>query len=337
MNHSLACSILLACSASVCGCAGSSTSAPSSAGGTPSSSTAGAAGAPVSSEVAGSGGTLEPGGATNGGSSSASGTSGGDTSLADAGSNDGDGEAGAPATIEGWNLVWSDEFNAAQGQPLDKSKWRFSVGPSNVNKELEYYSDRPENAGFDGAGHYLITARKESYQGRSYTSAKFTTQATFQQKYGRFEARLKLPAGKGLWPAFWALGANNVGWPQCGEMDIMETIGSELTINRGSLHGPGYSGGNPLTAVFKLSTGSDFSQDFHVFATEWEENVVRFYVDGTLYETRTPADAAGKQWVFDHSFYMILNVAVGGMLPGPPDDSVFPQALSIDYVRVYSR
>ena len=295
------------------------------------------AGAPNGAGSGGSAGTvLAQAGNPNGGAVPSLGGSPGEAGTT---SDEAGATSGGSSALEGWRLVWNDEFEGPEGARLDKSKWKYSVGPNNANKELEYYSDRPENSGMDGQGHYLITARKENMNGRAYTSAKFISAGIFSQKYGRFEARIQLPAGKGLWPAFWALGTNinDVGWPSCGEMDIMETVGNQLTINRGSLHGPGYSGGNPLTAQYHLQGGADFSQAFHVFAAEWEENVVRFYVDDELYETRTPKDLSGKRWVFEHAFYMILNVAVGGTFPGNPDDSIFPRTMSIDYVRVYSR
>ena len=306
---------------------------------------AGSAGMP--SATAGSVGVAGAGALDSGGSSGEVGApasgAGGATETGEAGAPSDAGAGGAPSEEDtppvGWNLVWGDEFDGVKGTPLDKAKWKYSVSGNNANNELEYYTDRPENSGTDGEGHFFITARKETYKGRNYTSAKFISAGIFQRRYGRFEARLQLPAGKGLWPAFWALGSNigDVRWPNCGEIDIMETMGSQLTINRGSLHGPGYSGGNPLTAQFHLQGGSDFSKAFHVFAAEWEENVVRFYVDDQLYETRTPKDLNGKRWVYDHDFYMILNVAVGGTFPGAPDNSVFPQTMWIDYVRVYGR
>ena len=294
---------------------------------------------------AGAASTLATAGSAGDPLAQAGGSAGGDVSIADGGAVLG--EAGSAGSIgiddpdvppAGWTLTWSDEFDGPAGQQIDPKKWKYQNSASNVNNELEYYTNRPANSGLDGQGHMLIHSLKEDYNGRRYTSAKFTTKGLFSQQYGRFEARIQLPAGKGLWPAFWALGTNDsAGWPACGEMDIMETIGNQLTINRGSLHGPGYSGGNPLTAQFKLTGGSDFSQDFHVFTEEWEENVVRFYVDNMLYETRTPKDLNGKKWVYDHTFYLIMNVAVGGMFPGNPDDSIFPRTMSIDYVRVYAR
>ncbi len=283
---------------------------------------AGSAGAPVAQAGSPAGGDAATAG---GGSAPTEGGAAGSTGTDDT----------PPA---GWTLTWSDEFDGDAGKQIDPTKWKYQNSASTVNNELEYYTNRPANSALDGQGHLLINALKEDYNGRHYTSAKFTSKGLFSQKYGRFEARIKLPAGKGLWPAFWALGTNDSdGWPACGEMDIMETIGSQLTINRGSLHGPGYSGDNPLTAQYKLTGGSDFSQDFHVFAEEWEENVVRFYVDDTLYETRTPQDVSGKKWVYDHTFYLIMNVAIGGKFPGNPDDSIFPRTMNIDYVRVYAR
>jgi len=238
----------------------------------------------------------------------------------------------------GWTLVWNDEFDGPAGEQLDTSKWKYDVGPNNANKELEYYSDRPENSGKDGQGHFIMTARHEDFMNHQYTSAKFTSSGTFEPQFGRLEARVMLPKGKGLWPAFWALGTNigSVGWPACGEIDIMETVGDQLTSNHGSLHGPGYSGNADLTAVYNLPAGTSFGDDFHVFAAEWEQDVVRFYVDDHLYETRVPSQAPGN-WVFNQKFFLIMNIAVGGTWPGTPDDSIFPSSMSVDYVRVYSR
>jgi beta-glucanase (GH16 family) len=294
-------------------------------------------GAGSSSSAAGSGGgsAVFQGGGAGGGA--------GTSAVAGSNSSGSGGSAGTGETTSapaGWTLVWSDEFNGAKGDSLDTTKWGYDVGPNNANKEQEYYTDRPENSGFDGEGHFLITSLHEDYMGYQYTSAKFTSSGKYEPKYGRLETRIKLPAGKGLWPAFWALGTDigDVGWPSCGEMDIMETVGDQLTMNHGSLHGPGYSGGSPLTDTYTLPNGQQFSDDFHVFAAEWEENVVRFYVDDHLYETKTPDDVpAGKRWVYDHDVFMILNVAVGGTWPGDPDNSIFPRSMAIDYVRVYER
>jgi beta-glucanase (GH16 family) len=244
-----------------------------------------------------------------------------------------------------WTLQWSDEFDGMEGSSPDSTKWAFDTGGNGWgNKELEYYTARPQNARLQN-GNLVITAIGEAYTGpdgvtRNYTAARLKTAGLFSQAYGRFEARIKIPWGQGVWPAFWILG-NNIstsGWPACGEIDIMENLGSERSTVHGSMHGPGYSGGSALTASYVLASGN-FSDDFHVFAVEWETNAVRFYVDGTLYETRTPSDLpSGASWVFDHPFFILLNVAVGGNWPGSPDQStVFPQTMLVDYVRVYGR
>jgi beta-glucanase (GH16 family) len=251
-------------------------------------------------------------------------------------------DVGAPGPdIPGWNLVWRDEFDGPAGGAPDETKWNLVVGPNRANAELEYYTARRENSALDGAGNLVITALSEAYMGRLYTSTRMNTNGKFTATYGRFEVRAKLPVGKGLWPAFWLLGANmgQVGWPMCGEIDILENNGTQIAVNHGSLHGPGYSGGSPLTGTYRLPPPAAFNTGFHVFAVEWEQNVVRFYVDNILYQTRTPNDAVGKgPWVYDHPFYLILNVAVGGTFTGTPDaTTTFPQTLVVDYVRVYSR
>jgi len=289
---------------------------------------------------AGSGFASGGGGAAEASGGGGASTSGGGGSGGGGGSVGGSGGAFVDTPPAGWKLAWSDEFNGAVGDKLDDSKWAYDTGPNDANMEQEYYTDRPENSGYDGQGHFLITSRLEEYMGYHYTSAKFTSSGKYEPQYGRLETRIKLGAGKGLWPAFWALGTDigDVGWPQCGEMDIMETVGDQLTMNHGSLHGPGYSGGSPLTGTYTLPNHGQFNDDFHVFAAEWETNVVRFYVDGNLYETKTPDDVPqGKKWVYDHDVFMILNVAVGGSWPGDPDNSIFPQSMAIDYVRVYER
>jgi len=244
------------------------------------------------------------------------------------------------------SLVWSDEFNGPNGAAIDSSKWTAEVGGGGWgNNELEYYTSRVDNA-YQSDGSLVIKSIKEKYTGsdnvtRDYTSARLITKNKFSATYGRFEARIKLPYGQGIWPAFWMLGSNidSVGWPTCGEVDIMENIGKEPSITHGTIHGPGYSGGNGLGSSYSLSNNQRFADSFHTFAVEWEPNVVRFYCDGLLYKTRTPADLpAGKTWVYDHPFFIILNVAVGGYWPGNPDGTtVFPQTMLVDYVRVYQR
>jgi beta-glucanase (GH16 family) len=242
----------------------------------------------------------------------------------------------------GWNLIWSDEFDAASGTGADPTKWNLvNKGDGFGNNELQFYTNRTANAYHDGNGFLVIKAMKESYMGREYTSARLESNGKFERTYGRFESRLQVPRGQGIWPAVWMLGNDigTAGWPTCGEIDVMENIGKEPSTVHGTLHGPGYSGGNPLGYAYTLPGGQKLADAFHTFAVEWEQNVVRFYIDDILYGTRTPADVpSGGRWVYDHPFYLLLNVAVGGNWPGAPDGTtVFPQMLTIDYVRVYSR
>jgi beta-glucanase (GH16 family) len=236
-------------------------------------------------------------------------------------------------------LTWQDEFDGPAGQPPDSSKWGYDIGTNWGNFQLEYDTNRPENVSLDGLGHLTIVARREDYLGSAYTSARINTNGRFQQTRGRFEARLKLPSGQGLWPAFWLLGANyaSAGWPACGEIDIMEFRGQEPRVVLGSLHGPGYSGGGAITHRYEIPRGA-FDTDFHVFAVDWDENLIRWSVDGTTYASAAPADLpAGTTWVFGHPFFIILNVAVGGnFVGGPGPGTVFPQTMMVDYVRVYA-
>jgi beta-glucanase (GH16 family) len=234
-----------------------------------------------------------------------------------------------------WQLVWSDDFNGTTGTLPDDSKWTYDLGNNNGwgNAELENYTNDPENVSLDGNGNLVITAIKN---GNSYTSARIRTEGKFSQTYGRFEARLKTPYGPGVWPAFWMLGTTieGVSWPQAGEIDIMELRGQLPSTIQGTIHGPGYSGGNAITGSYSLRN-SRFDLDFHVFAVEWTEDQIDFFVDGYLYNRITKKDVPG-QWVYDHPFFMILNVAVGGNYAGYPNDQTpFPQKMTIDYVRVY--
>jgi beta-glucanase (GH16 family) len=258
----------------------------------------------------------------------------------------GTGPKSAPSSGEGvWRLTWSDDFSGANGSSPDPSKWILETGGNGWgNNELEYYTPRVQNAHLQN-GNLIITAAKEAFTGtdgvtRDYTSARLKTAGKFSQQYGRFEARIKIPQGQGIWPAFWMLGDDigMVHWPTCGEIDIMENIGKEPAIVHGSMHGPGYSGSHDLTSSYTL-TGGKFADDFHLFAVEWEPNLVRFYLDGNLYETRTPGDLPpGTKWVYDHPFFLLLNVAVGGDWPGNPDaTTAFPQMMMVDYVRAYAR
>lgn len=227
-----------------------------------------------------------------------------------------------------WRLVWSDEFSGPDGSLPDPAKWTYDLGGKGWgNHELESYTKRPENSRIE-KGNLVITARKESYIGadgvaRDYTSARLKTQGLFTQTYGRIEARIKIPEGPGMWPAFWMLGENisTVGWPKCGEIDIMENIGKEAGIIHGSLHGPSSTGRtSDLTSIFKLPARESFADSFHLYAIEWEPGAVRFYVDTNLYANFTSSQwPAGGTWVFDHPFFILLNVAVGGDWPGSPE------------------
>ncbi len=253
----------------------------------------------------------------------------------------------AAAELAGYRLVWHDEFDGRNGSRPEASKWRYDLGGQGWgNDELEYYTDRVENARIEN-GNLVIVARKEHFAGkdgteREYTSARLKTQGVFAQKYGRIEARIKIPAGQGMWPAFWMLGADidTVDWPKCGEIDIMENVGKEPGTVHGSLHGPREVGGtSDRTQILALPEGQSLADDFHVYAVEWEKDRVRFYLDATRYAEFTAADwPAGGTWAFNHPFFLLLNFAVGGDWPGSPDETiVFPREMLVDYVRVYER
>jgi beta-glucanase (GH16 family) len=233
--------------------------------------------------------------------------------------------------------TWADEFDGPANTLPDPSKWTYDLGNNNGwgNRELETYTNSLQNVHLDGAGRLVIHVDRS---GSTYTSARIKTQGLISARYGRIEARIRLPFGQGIWPAFWMLGTNitTVGWPQCGEIDIMENIGREPSINHGSIHGPGYSGGNSISGLYTLPAGTRFSDDFHVFAVQWAPQTITFFVDGTAYRTVTPSSLPpGGSWVFDNPFFVILNVAVGGNFPGSPDDTTqFPQEMLVDYVRV---
>jgi beta-glucanase (GH16 family) len=233
-------------------------------------------------------------------------------------------------------LVMADEFNV-DGAP-DGSMWTYDIGTGDNgwgNNELQYYTDRPENVKVEN-GLLHITANRESFMGTPYTSARIITKGLFERRYGRFEARIQLPWGQGLWPAFWLLGAScgEVIWPQCGEIDIMEYRGQQPTVMHGSVHGPGYSAAEAITKSYELPNDR-FDTGFHVFGIEWGPGYINFYVDDVLYNQITPDDVPGE-WVYDQPFYIILNVAVGGSFVGPPNSqTVFPQTMLVDYVRIY--
>jgi beta-glucanase (GH16 family) len=248
-----------------------------------------------------------------------------------------------------YKLVWSDEFDGAAGASVDPKKWVHETGGSGWgNNERQYYTTNPNNASLDGAGNLVITARAEPagsslqcwYGACRYTSARLKTKGLFEQTLGRFEARIRIPRGQGIWPAFWMLGndIDAVGWPKSGEIDIMENIGKEPYAVHGTLHGPGYSGGSGIGGTYTLAA-APFADDFHVFSVEWSQAEIRWLVDQKEYRRTALGDIpTGASWVFDHSFFMLLNLAVGGNWPGDPDaTTTFPQQMLVDYVRVYQR
>ncbi|MCY9784118.1 family 16 glycosylhydrolase [Nocardiopsis sp. EMB25] len=235
------------------------------------------------------------------------------------------------------DLVWADEFDGPAGSAPDPARWRHETGDHGWgNAELQNYTTSRANSALDGNGNLVITARRES--DGSYTSARMTTQDRFERAYGRFEARIRIPEGQGIWPAFWMLGDSfpDTPWPDSGEIDIMENIGREPHLVHGTVHGPGYSGAEGIGAPYAHPQGWAFADDFHVFAVDWTPDAITWSVDGVAFQTLTPADLGGDPWVFDHPFFMILNVAVGGTWPGYPDGTTrFPQQMLVDYVRVY--
>lgn len=245
--------------------------------------------------------------------------------------------------------LFSDEFNGPRNRTFETRKWTAEVGGGGWgNEELQHYRNNAENARLDGNGNLAIIADKTGpaggrncWYGRClYTSARLITKKKFEFKYGRIEARIKLPEGAGVWPAFWMLGndIDQAGWPGCGEIDILEFIGREPTKIHGTVHGPGYSGANGVSGSMTL-TGGDKASDFHTYAVEWSENEIRWFFDGKEYHKFSRTNVpAGSKWVFDHPFFIILNFAVGGKWPGSPDpETKFPQSMLVDYVRVTAR
>ncbi|MGC8824701.1 MAG: family 16 glycosylhydrolase [Bacteroidales bacterium] len=237
-----------------------------------------------------------------------------------------------------YQLVWSDEFN---GTSLNRNVWNVEVNDyGGGNNELQYYTDRPENLRVEG-GNLVIEARKETYLTRNYTSARITTQKKVAFRYGRIEARMKLPYGKGIWPAFWMLGESisSVGWSNCGEIDIMEMIGGGSNDSKVyfTLHwGPMTNGSHPSYGLSYTLPSGKFADDYHIFTVEWDDKTIRGYCDNTQYYV-IDISKAGLE-AFHNPFFIILNLAVGGNWPGNPDAStVFPQKLYVDYVRVYKK
>jgi beta-glucanase (GH16 family) len=240
-----------------------------------------------------------------------------------------------------YSLVWSDEFDGEFGAGPDSTSWNYDIGTGQDgwgNQELQYYTNSPNNVALDGDGNLAIVARNEPLGSAPFTSGRITTKNLVSVKYGRIEARMKLPFGPGIWPAFWMLGDNidEVSWPQCGEIDIMELKGQQPSVTYGSVHGPGYSGGFAITERYNLGN-ERFDADFHVFAIEWGKDYIDYFIDDFLFHRVRPEDVPGE-WVYNESFYMILNIAVGGTFVGfPTTGTPFPQTLLVDYVRVYEQ
>jgi len=249
-----------------------------------------------------------------------------------------------------WNIVWDDEFTQPDGSSPDPTKWGYDIGNGSGgwgNNELEYYTSRTNNARIQG-GQLVIEADQENYGGENYTSARLLTQGKWSWEYGRIEARMKIPRGQGIWPAFWTLGANidSVGWPTCGEIDIMENIGkaSDQGTDHGTIHGPQTPGVDynyyaGVGGTYTLSDGAALADDFHIFAVEWTTNQIKWFLDNQQFFTATPSSLpSGATWVFTQPQFILLNVAVGGNWPGNPDGTtVFPQQMLVDYVRVYEQ
>jgi beta-glucanase (GH16 family) len=251
-----------------------------------------------------------------------------------------------------WVPVWSQEFDEPVGTAPDGNIWTHELGDGALNdvvgwgnSELQYYTNSTDNAATDGAGNLKITLRQVDtengdlvchYGMCEYTSARLISANKAEFAYGRVEARVQVPSGAGLWPAFWMLGTNigTVGWPTSGEIDIMEYVGRIPNEVFGTIHGPGYSGGNGFGNTYDL--GEPVADAYHTFAVEWSPDEIHWYVDGINYHNATPADVAPNQWVFNQPFYIILNLAIGGNFGGDVDPTLtYPKEMLVDYVRVY--
>ncbi|RYY12379.1 MAG: glycoside hydrolase family 16 protein, partial [Chitinophagaceae bacterium] len=247
----------------------------------------------------------------------------------------------SPASYPGYTLAWSDEFNNAS---LDPAAWSFESGDGCPllcnwgNNELQYYTNTPGNLFFQD-GKLIIEARSENYGGKNYTSARINTRGKKAFKFGRVDVRAILPLGKGIWPAFWLMPQDNVfgDWPKSGEIDMMEYIGSEPSKVLGTVHfGPGPAS-TYITKTTTIPEGT-FNDRFHVFSLEWEQDVIRWLIDGSVYATFTKAEVGINNYPFNERFYFILNMAVGGNLPGNPDaTTTFPKNLVVDYVRIFQK
>jgi beta-glucanase (GH16 family) len=246
----------------------------------------------------------------------------------------------SPDSYDGYNLVWADEFDK---DTLDLTSWTYEIGdgcPNNCgwgNNELEYY--REDNTSFVD-GHLVITAKEQHFGGKEYTSSRLVTKGKRQFKFGRIDIRAALPGGQGLWPALWMLGSNidAVGWPACGEIDIMELTGDVPNRAVGTVHYSANGNHQYISGAKYLSGDENYQDKFHVFSINWENNLIEFMVDNEVYHTITPASLGGATYPFNKNQFFIFNVAVGGNWPGSPDASTsFPQHMIVDYVRVFQK
>lgn len=242
----------------------------------------------------------------------------------------------SPDNYAGFDKVWADEFD---GTNIDLSAWTHELGASGWgNNELQNYTASPQNS-YLNQGKLVIEARKEN--NGQYTSARMITKGKKEFLFGRIDIRAKLPKGRGIWPALWMLGSNiqQVGWPACGEIDIMEVVGHEPNKLHCTAHwgNQGQSFSINSSKSITLDSG-DFSDKFHVFSIIWENNRINWYLDNKLVHTITPANTAGYSYPFNQDFFFIFNIAVGGNWPGNPDASTqFPQRMTVDYIRVFQK
>jgi beta-glucanase (GH16 family) len=242
------------------------------------------------------------------------------------------------------HLIWADNFTARPGAAPNPAHWSFDTGGGGWgNEELEYYTARRRNAHLDGHGHLQITAQAEPFTGSDgvgadYTSARLQTLHAFQFEYGLVQARIEVPAGQGLLPTFWMLGANAYhpgGWPACGEIDAMEVLGSDPTVLKGTLHGPWPWAPHGIGGMTRVSRA--LSSGFHVYAVEWTPQRISFLLDGAVYDTIGQSDLPpGAPWPFQHPFFLLLNLSVGGVAAGAPGPLTrFPAKMRVDWVRVW--
>ncbi len=233
----------------------------------------------------------------------------------------------------GKSLVWSDEFNETS---IDLQNWTYDLGASGWgNQELQNYTSNDENS-YVSNGNLFIVAKEE---GIHYTSARMKSIGLQEFQYGRIDVRAILPFGQGIWPAIWMLGANfpNSGWPSCGEIDIMELLGSSPSTVHGTIHfGADWTQHNYVGQGTSLPSGETFADEFHVFSIDWNEDGITWFIDDQPFYSVTSTVTGGQPYPFDNPFFFILNVAVGGQWPGYPDaTTTFPQFMAVDYVRVF--